>query len=175
MANSKKQTVKQPINDPKLLPVRVIPQPGKSPGRKPAITPTVLLLLREAFLLGCDDLEATSYAGIAPATLYNHQKGNQPFLEWKEALKRQPFLKARRAIVTALEYDAEFALKYMERKKKSEFAPSAKLILEDTADKLDPETKAAIDKSLAQHMNKLRERNDGTDNGQVARAISDAN
>lgn len=173
MANSKKATPKKPISDPKLLPVRVIPQPGKSPGRKPAITPTVLLLLREAFLLGCDDLEACSYAGIAPATLYNHQKGNQTFLEWKEGLKRQPFLRARKTIITALEFDAEFALKYMERKKKAEFAPSAKLIIDDPNDKLDDEQKAAIGNTLAEHMKKLKERNGTGD--ETTRSVSDVN
>lgn len=87
------------------------------------MTPNVLKKLEEAFALGCTDLEASLYANISPATLYNHQDRNPGFLERKEQLKMHPILKARTTLVGALEEDASIALKYLERKKKDEFSP----------------------------------------------------
>jgi hypothetical protein len=173
MGNSEKANRKKHKTINNLLPVRVVPQPGKSPGRKPAITPTVLVKLREAFLMGCDDLEACTFAGIAPATLYAHQKGNQTFSEWKEALKRTPFLKARKAIVNELEHNPEFAMRYMERKKKHEFAPQAKLTIDDQRETLDDETRELMSGTISQHLNKMKEKRDA--NGQVARSVANAN
>lgn len=82
----------------------------------------VLTKLEEAFALGCTDLEASLYANIAPATLYNYQDKNPGFLERKEQLKMNPVLKARRTVVEALA-DPVIAMKYLERKKKDEFSP----------------------------------------------------
>ena len=138
------------------MPVRVESIRGIEEGRKPAITPTVLEKLREAFLIGCDDGEACFFAGISTATLYNHQKNNPTFLEWKEALKRNPFLKARKTIVEHLERDPEFALKHMERKKKREFAPNAKITIDDRRPVLDDDTKAVVGNSLFEHISRIQ-------------------
>lgn len=158
MANSKNAKGKKHVTPNALLPVRTESKRGVEEGRKPAITPGVLVLLREAFLIGCDDLEACLFAGIAPATLYNHQKNNQMFLEWKEALKRNPFLKARRVIVEHLERDPEFAMRYMERKKKAEFAPQAKLTIDDQRPTIDEETKQQVGNALTEHILKMQAR-----------------
>lgn len=83
----------------------------------------VLSKLEEAFALGCTDLEASLYANIAPATLYNHQDKNPGFLERKEQLKMRPVLQARTTLVKSLEKDPVLALKYLERRKKDEFSP----------------------------------------------------
>ena len=156
MTNSKNINDELPKNLRNLLPVRVESKRGKIEGRKPAITPTVLLLLREAFLIGCDDLEACLYAGISPQTLYNHQKDNAPFLEWKESLKRTPFLKARKAIVDELERNPQFAMQYMERKKKHEFAPQAKLTIDDQRNTLDEDTKQQVGDAITAHILKVQ-------------------
>lgn len=52
--------------------------------------------LEEAFLMGCPDLEACLFAGITKQTLYNYQEKNPAFVDRKEALKQNPFMKARK-------------------------------------------------------------------------------
>ena len=140
-------------DDYALVPKRKKSKRGFFEGRIPAITEVELELLRTAFLMGCDDDEACALARISTATLYNHQNANPLFLEWKNALKQQPFLKARQAIVNRLQYDAEFALKFMERKKKREFSPRAELVIDDPrANILDEEDREAIGKALREHL-----------------------
>ena len=78
--------------------------------------------LEEAFALGCTDLEASLFANIAPATLYNYQDKNEGFLERKTQLKETPVLKARASVISAFEKSPDIALKYLERKKKDEFS-----------------------------------------------------
>lgn len=89
--------------------------------RPSVMTKIVIGKLEEAFALGCTDLEASLYANIAPATLYNHQDKNPKFLERKEQLKMSPILRARRAVVESLD-NPDIAMKYLERKKKDEFS-----------------------------------------------------
>ena len=156
MANSKKGKGKNeakaaPITSA-LIPVRKHDTEGEPQGRPNAITEEVLVLLREAFLIGCDDVEACALAGISPATLYNHQKNNNEFLEWKTALKQNPFLLARRTIVENLRRDPEFAMRYMERKKFKEFGPKAHLYV-DPIDKdgLEDDDKDVISAAMAEH------------------------
>lgn len=91
--------------------------------RPTVITSDVIKRLEEAFALGCTDLEASLYANIAPATLYNYQDKNAGFLERKEQLKMKPVLQARTTLVKSLKKDPALALKYLERKKKDEFSP----------------------------------------------------
>jgi hypothetical protein len=147
----KKEPVKAPITSA-LVPVRKHNTEGEPQGRPNAITEEVLGILREAFLLGCDDDEACALAGISRATLYNHQKNNAEFLDWKTALKQNPFLLARKTIVENLRRDPEFALKYMERKKFKEFGPKAHLYVDPMdADKLDEDDKDVISAAMAEH------------------------
>lgn len=89
--------------------------------RPTKMTPSTISKLEEAFALGCTDLEASLYANIAPATLYNYQDKNPGFLERKDQLKSSPVLKARMTVVNSLD-DPVLALKYLERKKKDEFS-----------------------------------------------------
>lgn len=90
--------------------------------RPTKMTDQVIAKLEEAFALGCTDLEASLYANIAPATLYNYQEKNQGFLERKTQLKETPILKARATVIKALESSPELALKFLERRKKDEFS-----------------------------------------------------
>ena len=78
----------------------------KSVGRKPKITQYTLGKLREAFLLGCSDVEACFYAEIHPDTLYDYQKKNPEYTEQKKLLKSNPILLARRTVVDGLKTDA---------------------------------------------------------------------
>lgn len=156
MANSKKgkskKEAKPAVVTSALIPVKKQASTGDDRGRPSAITEEVLAVLREAFLLGCDDVEACALAGISPATLYNHQKNNADFLEWKTALKQNPFLLARRTIVENLRRDPEFAMKYMERKKFKEFGPKAHLYVDPIdRDNLEDDDKDVISMAMAEH------------------------
>ena len=155
MGKPKKQQKKNDINGGKvntLLPLLLPKKEGtETRGRKAAITPLALERLREAYLIGCDDDEACSFAEISTMTLYRHQNRNPAFKAWKESLKQQPFLIARKTIVQNLANDPEFALKYMERKKRAEFSPSAKLTIDDTR-KLDDENKDVVGNALMEHI-----------------------
>lgn len=90
--------------------------------RPSVMTKRVLDKLEEAFSLGCTDLEATLYANISPATLYNYQEKNKEFLERKMQLKETPILKARASVIKSLQDNPELALKFLERRKKDEFS-----------------------------------------------------
>jgi hypothetical protein len=90
-------------------------------GRPPKLTPLKLKQLEEAFALGCSDLEACLYADICKTTLYKYQELNPEFVNRKERLKENPVLKARTTFVGALD-QPEYAVKYLERKKKDEFS-----------------------------------------------------
>lgn len=158
MAKRKKSTPKPPPVDAKLLPVIIPARDGTKRRRPPAITPTVLERLRQAYLIGCDDGEAALAAGIAVNTIYNHQKANPDFLEWKNALKNMPFLRARKTIVAQLDHDPEFAMKYMERKKRAEFAPNAKITIDDQRGTLDEEALERGGDILSTHLQRLAER-----------------
>lgn len=93
-------------------------------GRPPKLTPDKIKRLEEAFAMGCSDLEACFWADISKTTLYRYQDEHPEFSARKEALKERPIFLARKAMLNNLEsgQDADFALKYAERKKKDEFS-----------------------------------------------------
>lgn len=91
-------------------------------GRPTVVTPDVLQKLEAAFSYDCTDEEACFQADISPSTLYNYQLANPDFLERKQILKARPVLKARKAIIESFENNPDMALKYLERKRKDEFA-----------------------------------------------------
>jgi hypothetical protein len=83
----------------------------------------VVRKLEEAFALGCSDLEACLYADIGKTAFYKYQDSHPEFAERKEVLKERPILQARNAIIESIRRgDGNLALKYLERKRKSEFA-----------------------------------------------------
>lgn len=93
------------------------------PGQPTVMTTETLRLLREAFEWGCTDKEACLHAQIAQSTLYAYQLVNKEYVEWKEAWKESPTLKARKCVVDALGTNVDMSMKYLERKKKDEFSP----------------------------------------------------
>ncbi len=82
--------------------------------------------LEEVWALDGSDTEAASYANISKSTLSKYLQRHPKVAENRDRLKQKPFLKARRAIVADLD-SGEFALKYMERKKKSEFSTKSEV------------------------------------------------
>lgn len=93
-----------------------------SVGRPTIFTSDVMKKLEEAFAIGASDREACFYADVSPAALYKYQDRTPSFVERKAALKERPVLLARQTVVKALETDSALAMKYLERKRRSEFA-----------------------------------------------------
>lgn len=78
--------------------------------------------LDEAFALGCTDAEACLYADISKECLYQYQDKHPEYVGRKEQLKQRPVLLARSELIKGLKGNPELALKYLERKLKSEFS-----------------------------------------------------
>ena len=114
--------------------------------RPTIFTKIVLQKLERAFAMDCTDEEACIYANIAPSSLYNHQKDNPEFLERKQLLRQKPILKARQTIIKALE-NPNYALKYLERKRRQEFGS------EDIKVKIEP--LPALSKEQQETLNRL--------------------
>lgn len=107
------------------MPENIKNKPGPKPkkrGPKPKITKATIDKLETVFALDGTDQEACLHANISPATLYNYQKSNPEFLERKGLLKHKSILAARISVVNGLKTDANLALKYLEKKRKDEFA-----------------------------------------------------
>jgi len=72
-------------------------------GRPTVMTKEVIQKLEDAFVWGCTDLEACSYADIAPSTLYLYQSENEAFSERKEMLKNSIKMRAKRVISASID------------------------------------------------------------------------
>jgi len=90
-------------------------------GRPTVMTEETVNKLEEIFAIGGTDEEACLFANISRQTLYDYQKKNPKYIDRKEQLKQNPFLKARRTIVSSLDKPLH-AFEYMKRKKKDEFS-----------------------------------------------------
>lgn len=126
-------------------------------GRPAIIDDRILQELIKAFAGGHTDEEACQIVGISPATLYNYQNRFPEFVEQKELLKLNPFIKARQTIVKSLS-DPEYATWFLERKGKSEFGTKTSVeysstdsgdmtngeIIKNAIMSLPPEERAAI-------------------------------
>lgn len=85
-------------------------------------TDEVLDKLRQAFAIDATIDEACFYAGINSDTYYRWKKENPSKYSDIEALRNTPILAARQTLATAVKTDAQTALKYLERKRRTEFA-----------------------------------------------------
>ena len=94
--------------------------------------------LDEAFMMDCTVEEACLFADISKQTFYNWVNDNPKMKERFDALRHQPFLKARRTIMDSLE-SPQYAFEYMKRKKKDEFSERAELTGKEGKD-LNPST-----------------------------------
>lgn len=109
-----------------------------SQGKFTKLTDDIVKKLEEIFLLDGTVEEACFFAGISKQTLYNWYKDNPKMQERMDALRNEPFLKARRTIVKNLE-NPQYAFEYMKRKKKDEFSERAELTGKEGKD-LNPTT-----------------------------------
>lgn len=100
-------------------------------GRPTKMTPDTIKKLEEAFALGCTDLEACLYADISSVTLYAYEKKDPEFLNRKTKLKETPVLLARQELIKGLRGNPELSLKYLERKRRKEFAVRTDLSTDD--------------------------------------------
>jgi hypothetical protein len=91
----------------------------------------VVRKLEEAFALGCSDIEACLYADIGKTAFYKYQDKHPQFAERKEMLKERPILQARDSVIQHMKRDGNLALKFLERKRKSEFALRTELTGKD--------------------------------------------
>ena len=86
-------------------------------GRPTKMIEETVQKLEEAFLMGCPDIEACLYADISRQTLHNYQLANPEFVDRKERLKQNPFMKSRKVLLKALdENDTYTAHKILDRK-----------------------------------------------------------
>ncbi len=82
----------------------------------------IIRKLEEAFLLDCPIDEACFYADISVDSYYVILKKNPKLSERFDRCRQQPTFKARKCLVDEAQINPEIALKYLERKRKSEFA-----------------------------------------------------
>lgn len=82
----------------------------------------VVRKLEEAFALGCTNLEACLYADISKSTFYVYLEKNPDFQDRIDLLRERPILQARNSVIQHMKQDGNLALKYLERKRKAEFA-----------------------------------------------------
>jgi hypothetical protein len=87
---------------------------------------TIFTALIQAWTVGATDTEAAASAGISPATLSKHLKDNEELSGIKEKLKEQVILRARTTVYNAIGDNADMAMKFLERKRPDEFAPTTK-------------------------------------------------
>lgn len=109
-----------------------------SQGKFTKLTDETIKKLEEIFLLDGTLEEACFFANISKQTLYNWYQENPKIKERMDALRNEPFLKARRTIVENLS-NPQYAFEYMKRKKKDEFSERAELTGKEGKD-LNPST-----------------------------------
>ena len=86
------------------------------------MTPEVVGKLEQAFAIDATIEEACFYAGIHKDTYYEWKKRYPELSDRVEQLRNTPILAGRQTLATAVKSDAQTALKYLERKRKSEFS-----------------------------------------------------
>jgi len=106
---------------------KTVGRPKKNKGGRPTVfTPEVLQKLEQAFSIGCSDTEATLFADISMASLYEFQNKYPEFAERKRKLKESLVLRSRfnvaRAINDQVNPDLDLSKWYLERRKKEEFS-----------------------------------------------------
>jgi len=97
--------------------------PTKTNKQRTQFSPTTLQKLEEAFGYGSPNTEACFYADISESLFYEVCKNTPELSERFKALRNWPKIKARRAVMQAIESgDTKMAKWYLERKT-DEFNP----------------------------------------------------
>jgi len=104
----------------------------------------VVLKLKRAFEQGCTIKEARVYASISKTAYYNLIERKPKLKDEFEDLKVKPVLLARTEVVKGIKDDKEFAFKFLQVRKKDEFAPHSTFKGEVQVEKLSDERKAGI-------------------------------
>jgi hypothetical protein len=89
-------------------------------------TPEIIRKIEEVAALDGSVEEMAYYAGVHRDTMYLWLKEDSEFSDRIAELRERPVLKARQTFVKALD-EPEYALKYLERKKKKEFSTRTEL------------------------------------------------
>lgn len=101
-------------------------------GRPTKMTPEIIRILEEAFIVGANDVEACFQAGITKTTLYEYCKDHPDFSDRKEALKEMPKYRAKKNIAKALDDgDKYYSAWYLDRKAKDEFSTRSEITGKD--------------------------------------------
>src|SRR5689334_711646 len=90
-------------------------------GRPPKLTPETVTKLEQAFALDATVEEACFFADISRKTYYEWIKDDPDLGDRLEALRNRPVLTARATIIGALNKPF-YALEYLKRKRRDEFA-----------------------------------------------------
>lgn len=98
-------------------------------GRPDKFTDEVIKKLEEAFAIDASVPEACYYADITPPTYYAHVRNDEKATKIQRKLfnrfarlRERPVLLARQTVVNNIQHDANLAMKYLERKRRDEFA-----------------------------------------------------
>ena len=117
------QQPNESVENTAVLPIE---EKKSNAGRPTVMTPEVLELLRQAFLMGCTDVEACLYANISRTALNEYMEKNPNFRTEREEWKENPTLQARKTVYENIK-DKQNAQWYLERKAKKEFSPRQEL------------------------------------------------
>lgn len=98
------------------------------------LTPFNIEKMASAYSIGATDAEVAVYLDVTIRTITNWRKKNPTLFLHLDGLKNRPILKARQEVVAGLEGNPEFALKYLERKKKDEFSLRTEITAKGGAD-----------------------------------------
>lgn len=130
----------------------------KKMGRPTVVTNDVLHSLKQAFAIGCTDIEACAYAGISEKTLYNYINEHPEFLQTKEELKQTPILKAKKMVFDNIEKNIGVAQWLLEKKCRKEFGNAMDIdISMKTKPDLSMLSPEAIKKLAEEAMKELKE------------------
>ncbi len=85
-------------------------------------------------------------------TYYQWIKADKELSDRLEALRNKPVLSARTSVVESFKAHPELALKYLERKRKKEFAERKEVTGEDGAPLFDDNTKKKADEAIGGYL-----------------------
>lgn len=86
------------------------------------MTEEAIRKIEEVAALDGSVAEMAFYANVHVDTVYAHLKENKEFSDRISALRERPVLLARQTVVKSISSDPDIALKYLERKRRKEFA-----------------------------------------------------
>jgi IS30 family transposase len=95
-------------------------------GRPTKLDDEVRRKIEEAAALDASVEEIAFYAGVHRATLHRWIQEDEELRDRIQELRERPILKARQTITKALD-DPNHAFRYLERKRRKEFAPNVDL------------------------------------------------